>query len=76
MSLPKESNCGLELTLVVEHSSGPSVARYNPNGGIAGPDISKVEYEGYESDDSEAEAGGQEVVTAVSSLMPKCGWMS
>ena len=55
------------LTSVVEHSSGPSAgSRYNPNGGPAGiPDISKVEYEGYESDEA-SESGGQEVVTAVS----------
>ena len=55
------------LTSVVEHSSGPSAgSRYNPNGGPAGiPDISKVKYEGYESDEA-SESGGQEVVTAVS----------
>ena len=55
-----------DLTSVVEHSSGPSGgSRYNPNGGPAGiPDNSKVEYEGYESDEV-SETGGQEVVTAV-----------
>lgn len=57
------------LTLVVEHSSGPSGgARYNPARNPAGiPDISSVEYEGYEEDDgSDADGQGHEVVTAVS----------
>jgi hypothetical protein len=62
------------LISVVEHSSGPSGgSRYNPNGGPAGiPDISKVEYEGYESDEV-SESGGQEVVTAVSCFLC-CRW--
>lgn len=55
--------------VVVEHSSGPSgAARYNPNRAAGIQDISKVEYEGYESDDGVSDSGGQEVVTAVGAL--------
>jgi len=60
-----------ELTVVVEHSVGPSIPpRYSSNGayrssGPAPVDISEVEYEGYEvAEEEEAEDSG--MVRAVS----------
>lgn len=56
----------------MEHSSGPSGgARYERGQpkSAAIPDISHVEYEGFEQDDQQDDQQAQDIVTTVSLLM-------